>query len=50
MQVPRSVQYPEQWEVRRMVLDGEITRERAQQLARMVLRENAAALYKLESK
>jgi predicted TIM-barrel fold metal-dependent hydrolase len=33
-----------------MMLDGEITRERAQQLARMVLRENAAALYKLESK
>jgi len=27
MQVARIVQYPEQWEVRRMVLDGEFTRE-----------------------
>jgi len=27
MQVGRSVQYPKQWEVRRMVLDGEVTRE-----------------------
>jgi predicted TIM-barrel fold metal-dependent hydrolase len=31
-----------------MMRDGEITRERAQQLARMVLRENAAAVYGLK--
>jgi hypothetical protein len=30
-----------------MMRDGEITRVRAQQLARMVLRENAAAVYGL---
>lgn len=30
-----------------MMLDGEITRDRAMELARMVLRENAAALYNL---
>ena len=30
-----------------MMLDGEITRERAMELASMVLRENAAALYKI---
>jgi hypothetical protein len=30
-----------------MMLDGEITRERAMELATMVLRENAAALYKI---
>jgi hypothetical protein len=30
-----------------MMHDGEITRDRAQTLARMVLRENAAALYGL---
>ena len=32
-----------------MLNDGEITRERASQLARMVLRENAMKLYKLSS-
>ncbi len=31
-----------------MMRDGEITRARAEQLARMVLRENAVALYKLQ--
>jgi len=31
-----------------MVNDGEITRERAAEIARMVLRENAAKLYKLQ--
>jgi predicted TIM-barrel fold metal-dependent hydrolase len=31
-----------------MLLDGEITRDRAQQLARMVLRENAAGLYHIQ--
>jgi hypothetical protein len=30
-----------------MMRDGEITRERAQTLARMVLRENAATVYGL---
>jgi hypothetical protein len=30
-----------------MLRDGDITRDRAQQLARMVLRENAAAVYGL---
>ncbi len=31
-----------------MLRDGEITRERASQLARMVMRDNARALYKLK--
>jgi hypothetical protein len=30
-----------------MMADGEITRERASELARLVLRENAMALYQL---
>jgi hypothetical protein len=30
-----------------MVRDGDVTRARASELARMVLRENAAGLYKL---
>ena len=30
-----------------MMLDGDITRDRALELARMVLRENAATLYKI---
>jgi uncharacterized protein len=33
-----------------MLLDGEITREQAEQLARMVMRENAIKLYRLEPK
>ena len=33
-----------------MMNDGEITRERALELARMVLRENAIKLYKLQTK
>jgi hypothetical protein len=31
-----------------MMLDGEITRDRAMELARMVLRENAARLYRIQ--
>ena len=33
-----------------MIADGEITRERASELARMVMRENAVRLYGLEAK
>ena len=33
-----------------MMRDGEITRARAERIARMVLRDNAVALYKLEAK
>jgi predicted TIM-barrel fold metal-dependent hydrolase len=32
-----------------MMQDGEITRERAEEIARMVLRDNAAALYGIAS-
>jgi hypothetical protein len=31
-----------------MVRDGEVTRERASELARMVMRDNAAKLYELK--
>jgi hypothetical protein len=31
-----------------MIEDGEITRERASEIARMVMRENAARLYDLK--
>jgi len=33
-----------------MMLDGDISRERAHELARMVLRDNAATLYKIGSR
>jgi hypothetical protein len=33
-----------------MMNDGEVTRERAQQIARLVMRENAITLYKLQKR
>ena len=33
-----------------MMNDGEVTRERAQQIARLVMRDNAIILYKLQKR